>query len=470
MLSSRDEFGLPKFSKGNGSGVNDSQGGKFADGMFVNGSVKGCGLKFPKVNSNAHQVLEKLSDNAKAGCSGLKNAQGIERIVDEFPPLSSKFTSADKTTNDVPSLKPLWSSIVKDPPLQANKVQFEYYPRPEGITVVSPPVEILKEGNDKFKFCIVGKFSKGAKSYKSVVDFATRFWEKRGLLNVYQKDRYEFLFKFNSKEALNKVLAQGTWYIEGQPMILKAWGRASDVNTIPLWVKFSKVPDCYWTSKGLSWLGSTIGRPICADNLTSKLEVLPFAKLCVDYKIGDDLPDRIEVEVLDPVSEDITVEEVLVDYPFKPLVCSGCRSLGHKVGACPTTKRKWVVKDKSKAQSTQSDEVHNDTNNDDNNACEVQEHTVDNSVSADGTNVTETWVEVTRKNKQPCSILKTPVTHTAAPAIIDPSVSPDLDTPAAPVLFRNVVVDEIDEKIGKLSKSQRKKRKKAQGSASPLKS
>lgn len=249
-----------------------------------------------------------------------------------------------------PPLKPLWSKVVAEPPPKAKVVSFDYFPRPEGITIVSPPVEVLKEGNEKFKFCIEGVFSKGSKPYSMVVGAARRAWERKGMLQVFQKDSRTYLFKFTSEAEMNKVLAQGTWYIEGQPMLLKAWGRKNKVvDSIPLWVKFSRIPDCYWTQKGLSWLASTIGRPLCADELTAKVEVLPFAKMCVEYNLGDDLPDKLQVQTLDPVTEELSVAEVLVEYPFKPLVCSGCRALGHKVGACPISKRTWVLKEKQQS-------------------------------------------------------------------------------------------------------------------------
>ncbi|KAK1397099.1 hypothetical protein POM88_006962 [Heracleum sosnowskyi] len=210
-------------------------------------------------------------------------------------------------------------------------------------------MEVLKEGNDKFINCIVGTFSKGVKSFSMVASSARLAWEKRGLINVFQKDNHVFIFKFSSLEERNRVLARGTWYVGNQPMLLKVWGQAQQANkadTMPLWVKFSKIPDCYWTCKGLSWLGSVIGVPLCADTLTSKLEVLPFAKMCVEYKIGDALPDKIEVESLDPITGEISIVEVLVQYPIRPLVCTGCHSLGHPVSACPITKRRWVVKRK----------------------------------------------------------------------------------------------------------------------------
>ncbi|KAK1369686.1 hypothetical protein POM88_035778 [Heracleum sosnowskyi] len=239
----------------------------------------------------------------------------------------------------------LWSNVVRDHPTPINNVVFDYCPPPAGSKVVSPPDEVLKEGIDKFSNCIVGTFSKGTYSYKSVVYFA-RAAQKNSLVSVAQKETNVFIFRFKDAASVHSILLRGTWYFGNRPLLVKPWGvvASQKIESIPLWVKFSKIPDCYWTRRGLSHLASVIGTPLSADEMTSKLDILPFAKICVEYKIGDELPDRIEVEDLDPVSGDKSIKEILVQYQCKQLICSVCHSLGHTVGACPQASRRWVRK------------------------------------------------------------------------------------------------------------------------------
>ncbi|KAK1388167.1 hypothetical protein POM88_016345 [Heracleum sosnowskyi] len=209
-----------------------------------------------------------------------------------------------------------------------------------------PPDAVLKQGNEKFKTCIVGTFTRGAPSYSKVAAFARDAWERKGLLLTSQKDARTYVFKFDSEANMNAAMARGTWYLGKKPMLVHAWGsKLGEKTSIPIWVKFENLPDSYWTREGLSYLGSVIGTPLSADALTSKLEILPFAKLCVEYKIGDDLPSKIEVEVMDPISELKHMEVVRVSYPNKPLICSACKALGHLTGDCPKASRHWVRKD-----------------------------------------------------------------------------------------------------------------------------
>ncbi|KAK1394457.1 hypothetical protein POM88_013513 [Heracleum sosnowskyi] len=145
-------------------------------------------------------------------------------------------------------------------------------------------------------------------------------------------------------------------------MLLSAWGTnpcISPITSMPLWIKISKIPDCYWTSTGLSSIASVVGNPLGADELTSKLDVLPFAKVCVQYEIGAALPSKIPVMAINPCTGVKEEVDVLISYPIKPLVCTSCKSLGHSIAACPVTKRVWVEKRKQPPVEPPPPEQHN---------------------------------------------------------------------------------------------------------------
>lgn len=322
---------------------------------------------------------------------------------------------------------------------------------------------------------MVGTFTKGIQSFRKVSQFVDNFWRNKGLSNVYQKDASTFIFKFSNISSRNAFLARGTWYIGKRPMVVTAWGvkpGENIVETLPLWIKLSNIPMCYWTDEGLSRLASVIGRPLGADNLTAKLDMIPFAKICVQYTIGSPLPNEIQANVLDPVSNEITVENVEVSYPFRPLVCVGCKSLGHTAAACPKIKRVWIQKTKEAEKETVCPvpECHVPTqcHGDLNQTCPAPEvaqqelglgakntTTEDTQFSTPGKD--EGWVEVKRKGH--------------------PSASIEDYSPTPPHNFKNLKsVDEIDQKkaelsvikpASRLSRKKQKRQRNSLGKSSP---
>lgn len=103
----------------------------------------------------------------------------------------------------------------------------------------------------------------------------------------------------------------------------------------------------------MSSIASVIGPPLSADQLTSKLDILPFARFCIEYKLGAPLPATIPVMILDPVSEEKFQSDVFVHYAIKPLTCVACHSLGHTTAACPKAKRVWVQKQRVEQKGEQ---------------------------------------------------------------------------------------------------------------------
>lgn len=453
----RDEFGLPKLSKS----VDSTEDGKLKILTNKEGS-----------EVDAHQVFEKTPKGTVAAV-----AQGVSNpFVDKMKnkevdsTLDSQIPGASTGSDE--SNKKSWSQVVHESVPKLAPVEFDYIQLPPGVTKISPPVEVLKQGNDKFKLCLVGTFSKGFLPYAKVVELAHKAWDHRGLLQVSQKDSHTFLFKFKEINGMNAILARGTWFFERRPLILHNWGvNPCQKSTMPLWVKFEKIPDSYWTREGLSWLASSVGKPLCADANTSKLEVLPFAKLCVDYKIGDDLPTFLEVEVLDPFSEKIVVEKVLVSYPAKPLVCHACKSLGHLVGACPKVSRQWVRKEKSATLETGEalkDPVKASVQDSEENKATVADiispdvpiiaNKVNDSVSDELQQSETGWHEVKRKNSNDAKIVPGQVKKNSEVSHVPISTaSSAADMPIFSALSRT------------MSKSQRKKAKRSGGKTPPLK-
>lgn len=448
----RDEFGLPVKSQemmGKPSGVDRGFSAETLEHMSVEGKVD----DIMPLKKSANPYVDKMKGQVSAEGSPLN-------LKDDTP---AQDLSA-KPQADGEGLTQTWARIVhKDAP----SVSFKYFPLKEGVTVVDPPDEVLIKGNEKFKNFVVGTFSKGTHSYKTVSEFVFKFWKHRGLISVHQKDSSTFLFCFADSVGVYEVLSRGTWYVDRRPMIVSPWGHkpgSTVMQYMPLWVKLSNLPDAYWTEDGLARVASVIGEPLGADGPTSKLEVLPFAKMQVRYKLGDPLPNDISVSVLDPISNERSVVKVLVSYPVRPLFCTGCKSLGHSISACPKVTRVWKVKEQNTPMVRE--EVTEPTVNDKGNNSaaptsmdsSVAQSVLPESPARDQLDNSEVgWTEVKRKKQ--CS-------------------NSDFESPSPPVTFKNLKkVDEIEGKKGnislaggshpRLTKSQKRKLKASRGSSPP---
>lgn len=338
----RDEFGLPVELEQKEIGSPPVGCDPFVDKMKN------------KLESGDAPVVFDVKTHRESSSKGLNSDNKVS-----LKPHVSQVVDGDATHEENKVNSKTWSSVVKNRG-NFDSISFDYCPIPNGGSVVTPPSDVLKKGLEKFKLCLVGVFSKGTLPLSKVVDITRKSWDSKGLCSVSQKDSHTFHFKFSSESDMNAVLARGTWYFERKPLILRGWGAdlvSEKDSTMPLWVKFENLPDYYWTREGLSCVASAIGPPICADKTTSQLNPVQFAKMCVRYTVGDPLPEKIKVAALDMKTMDLSPSETIdiaVSYPQRPRVCSGCKQLGHLIGACPIVKRVWVQKPSQEKQSESS--------------------------------------------------------------------------------------------------------------------
>ncbi|KAF9618994.1 hypothetical protein IFM89_003301 [Coptis chinensis] len=121
------------------------------------------------------------------------------------------------------------------------------------------------------------------------------------------------------------------------PWSPEAESQRNNVTIVPIWAKLSKVPKEQWTKKGLSFLASLIGGPLCMDGATSMQRRLDFAKVCVTIPLDFEFPSSIKLKIRGKV---VFVD---VEYPWKPPSCSRCSRFGHLTARCPTAPTQvWV--------------------------------------------------------------------------------------------------------------------------------
>lgn len=106
-----------------------------------------------------------------------------------------------------------------------------------------------------------------------------------------------------------------------------------------MWVKFHDVPLAMFSDDGLSLLATLIGTPKMLDAYTSHMckeswGRSSFARCMIEVKVDEVLRDSLTVEIplLDGTGS--TIENIRVEYEWKPSRCDKCKVFGHTLVDC----------------------------------------------------------------------------------------------------------------------------------------
>lgn len=110
---------------------------------------------------------------------------------------------------------------------------------------------------------LVGFFVGKNIAFPLVQNYVTNTWGKFGLKKLMKNDDGVFLFKFDSKEGVEKVLQRGPWIIRNSPIILTKWTpdiplTKSEVTKVPVWIKLHNVPLLAYSEDGLSLIATKV--------------------------------------------------------------------------------------------------------------------------------------------------------------------------------------------------------------------
>ncbi|XP_059285740.1 uncharacterized protein LOC132039223 [Lycium ferocissimum] len=134
---------------------------------------------------------------------------------------------------------------------------------------------------------------------------------------------------FNSVEDRDDVIFSGSYTMFSRPIILKAWSADFDfkeeiLRTILLWAKLPNLPLNIWNMLSLNRIGSGLGKPICADDCTTNVGRIFYARILVEIDITRVLP--LSIKLSDPKGN--KVDQTML-YDWRPVYCTKCCQLGH---------------------------------------------------------------------------------------------------------------------------------------------
>ncbi|XP_009594786.2 uncharacterized protein [Nicotiana tomentosiformis] len=170
--------------------------------------------------------------------------------------------------------------------------------------------------------------------FSVIKGFIQRLWVKYKVNKIVMLKNGIILVRFDSELGENEVVQGGIYHFDNKPFIVKAWSpnmefTREEMHTVPIWVKFSGLNFKYWSAKGLSKIGSLVGKPLMVDHNTEQKIGLSFARLLVEVNMDIALPEVVMFR-----NEMGNVVEQKVAYDWKLTVCKFCNKYGDSKEVC----------------------------------------------------------------------------------------------------------------------------------------
>nr|GEW13176.1 hypothetical protein [Tanacetum cinerariifolium] len=163
---------------------------------------------------------------------------------------------------------------------------------------VAIPLDAVEELTSRFANTLYGYFIGKRLAFPLVENYVRNTWAKFGLKRVMLDDGF-FLFQFDTKEGMEKVIENGPWLIRLVPLILNVW----TPNTI-----------------------------LKKDEIKRRNE---YARALVEVSSEKDLMESIVIAIPLGKERGHTLATIDIEYEWKPPLCSNCKIFDHTNDHCP---------------------------------------------------------------------------------------------------------------------------------------
>ncbi|GKC23162.1 zinc knuckle CX2CX4HX4C containing protein [Tanacetum coccineum] len=275
------------------------------------------------------------SGNVESGNNAGKSVQDATFKTGKSVPQHGIKTTTGNSFASVLQTKPL-KKVVKIKELRnEEKVQG---------AAVAIPYEAVEEISSRFSNTLYGFFIGKRLAFPLVENYVKNTWAKYGLKRIQLHDDF-FLFQFESKEGMDRVLEDGPWLIRTVPLILNVWSpntdlKKAEVKKAPVWIKLHHVPIVVYSKIGLSLITTQLGKPIMLDSYTSNMCLSSwgkstYARALIEVLAEKDLLDSLVIAI--PVDKDKghTLATIDIEYEWNPPRCSTCMIFDHHTDKCP---------------------------------------------------------------------------------------------------------------------------------------
>ncbi|XP_021738082.1 uncharacterized protein LOC110704583 [Chenopodium quinoa] len=129
--------------------------------------------------------------------------------------------------------------------------------------------------------------------------FICRTWGKFGVDKICPMNNGIFVVRFKEYAGRERALNAGPVFFDKNPVIAKKWVPGLDlteekVEVIPVWVRLPGLDLRFWGQSTLMKIGSLVGKPLNMDRAIATKELIAYARLLVEVKIGTKLIENIE--------------------------------------------------------------------------------------------------------------------------------------------------------------------------------
>ncbi|GJV26677.1 retrovirus-related pol polyprotein from transposon TNT 1-94 [Tanacetum coccineum] len=213
----------------------------------------------------------------------------------------------------------------------------------EGVAVAIP-LSAIEEVSARFSNTLYGYFIGKRLAFPLVENYAKNTWATFRLKRV-MLDAGFFLFQFETKDGMDRVMEGGPWLIRLVPLILNVWTpntilKKDEIKTAPVWVKLHNVPIVAYSEIGLSLIMTQIGRPIMLDSYTSQMCLrswgrTEYARALVEVSAEKELMEAIVIAIPYSDGKGHTLAMIDIEYEWQPPHCKTCKIFDHTNKKCP---------------------------------------------------------------------------------------------------------------------------------------
>lgn len=120
---------------------------------------------------------------------------------------------------------------------------------------------------------------------------------------VLQSDGYHVML-LKSKGECKTAVEGGPYYMNRKPVLVYNWSpefdfKAQVLKNFPVWNKLPGLPYNQWVEESLSRICSVIGTPMCADDCTSRLKRISYARVRLEVDVTQGIKTNVQIENVD---------------------------------------------------------------------------------------------------------------------------------------------------------------------------